>query len=101
MTERGLDFADAARVFEGVTVETEDTRKDYGEMRIICFGRLAAAWLVRYGVAAPDQSQHIRRGVEMKRPSDIFVRAGRDGDKIVNVRVDGYAVQTMDGESIL
>jgi trans-2,3-dihydro-3-hydroxyanthranilate isomerase len=60
-----------------------------------------AAWLVRYGVAAPDQSQHIRQGVEMKRPSDIFVRAGRDGDKIVNVRVGGYAVQTMEGEIIL
>ena len=40
MTERGLDFADAVRVFEGVTVEVEDTRKDYGEKRIICFGRL-------------------------------------------------------------
>ena len=40
MIERGLDFADAARVFEGVTVEIEDTRKDYGEKRIICFGRL-------------------------------------------------------------
>jgi uncharacterized DUF497 family protein len=40
LAERGLDFADAVRVFEGVTVEIEDTRKDYGERRIICFGRL-------------------------------------------------------------
>ncbi len=41
------------------------------------------------------------QGVEMKRPSDIFVRAGRDGDNIVKVRVGGYAMQTMEGEFIL
>ena len=58
----------------------------------------AAAWLVRYGAAAPDQSVHIRQGVEMNRTSDIFVRASRDGEKVVNIRVGGYAVQTMQGE---
>ena len=26
--------------FGGTTVEIEDTRKDYGEIRIICFGEL-------------------------------------------------------------
>ena len=38
--ERGLDFADAAIVFAGVTLEVEDLRKDYGEPRIICYGLL-------------------------------------------------------------
>jgi uncharacterized DUF497 family protein len=33
------------RVFAGVTVEIEDTRKDYGETRIICFGRFARSTL--------------------------------------------------------
>ena len=37
LAERGLDFADAAAVFAGVTVEVEDTRRDYGEIRILCF----------------------------------------------------------------
>ena len=60
-----------------------------------------AAWLVRHGVAAPEQAVHIRQGVEMKRTSDIFVRASRDGERIANVRVGGYAVQTMEGELIL
>ncbi|HUJ59561.1 MAG TPA: PhzF family phenazine biosynthesis protein [Kofleriaceae bacterium] len=60
-----------------------------------------AAWLVRYGVAAPDARVHIRQGVEMKRTSDLFVRAGRDGDRIANVRVGGNAVQTMAGEVTL
>ncbi len=37
----------------------------------------------------------------MKRPSDIIVRASQDGDRIVNVRVGGYAVQTMRGQLTL
>jgi uncharacterized protein len=46
LADRGLDFADAALVFEGVTVEIEDTRKDYGEVRIICYGTLAGRMVV-------------------------------------------------------
>jgi hypothetical protein len=41
LRERGLDFEDAKLVFAGATLEVEDTRKDYGEARIICFGYLA------------------------------------------------------------
>ncbi|MBI5275707.1 MAG: BrnT family toxin [Burkholderiales bacterium] len=33
-------------VFAGVTVEVEDTRKDYGESRIICYGLLAGRSVV-------------------------------------------------------
>jgi len=40
LADRGLDFEDAALVFDGVTVEVEDTRADYGERRIVCFGSL-------------------------------------------------------------
>ena len=40
LAERGLDFEDALLVFEGITVEVEDTRKEYGEPRIICYGML-------------------------------------------------------------
>lgn len=46
LAARGLDFEDAALVFEGVTVEVEDTRKDYGEVRIICYGTLAGRMVV-------------------------------------------------------
>lgn len=41
LDERGLDFEDAPEVFAGFTFEVEDTRRDYGEKRVICFGRLA------------------------------------------------------------
>ena len=44
--ERGLDFEDARAVFDGLTVEVEDTRKDYGEKRIICYGLLAGRMVV-------------------------------------------------------
>ncbi len=40
LAERGLDFADAKLVFAGVTLEVEDSRKEYGEPRIICYGLL-------------------------------------------------------------
>ena len=40
LMSRGLDFEDATLVFEGLTAEIEDTRQDYGERRIICFGIL-------------------------------------------------------------
>lgn len=57
-----------------------------------------AAWMVRYGLAKSEQTVHIQQGVEIKRPSDIFVRASRDGEKIGNVRVGGHAVGIMEGE---
>ena len=44
--ERGLDFDDAESVFSGPTLEIEDTRKDYGEVRIICYGLLAGRMVV-------------------------------------------------------
>ena len=37
---RGIAFEDAELVFLGKTIEVEDTRKDYGEVRVICFGKL-------------------------------------------------------------
>lgn len=56
-----------------------------------------AAWMVRYRIAKPGERVHIRQGVEIKRPSQIFVRAEEQGDRIVNVRVGGNAVEVMEG----
>lgn len=46
LADRGLDFLDAEIIFEGVTLEVEDTRKDYGERRIICYGLLVGRMVV-------------------------------------------------------
>jgi uncharacterized protein len=46
LAERHLDFEDARFVFDGPNFETEDTRKDYGEKRILCFGMLGNRMVV-------------------------------------------------------
>ena len=61
----------------------------------------AAAWMVKYGVAKSDERVLIEQGIEMRRPSRIFVRATRDGDRVVNVRVGGNVVEVMRGEVFL
>ena len=58
LTERGFDFADASLVFAGVTVEIEDTRKDYGETRVICYGYLEGR-IVVVGYTPRGADRHI------------------------------------------
>ena len=41
LSERGLNFADAAIVFAGPTITVQDTRRDYGEARYQTVGFLA------------------------------------------------------------
>ena len=60
-----------------------------------------AAWAVQYGVVPADQQVLMEQGVEMKRRSRIFFSAGRNGDKIVNVRVGGHVTEVARGEFIL
>jgi len=96
-----------AKFFYFVTRETRD-RKARLDARMIFYngedpatGSAAgccAAWMVAHGVAKPDERVMIEQGVEMKRPSQIFVRAGRDGDRVVNVRVGGHVVEVARGE---
>jgi hypothetical protein len=58
LTERGLDFADAALIFTGVTIEIEDTRRNYGEKRVICYGLLAGR-LVVVGYTPRGADRHV------------------------------------------
>ena len=60
-----------------------------------------AAWMVAHGVAKPDERVLIEQGVGMQRPSRIFVCASRSGNRVVNVRVGGNAVEVMRGEVFL
>lgn len=36
----GLDFRDAEKVFQGITLAAEDDQQDYGEKHLISLGRL-------------------------------------------------------------
>lgn len=60
-----------------------------------------AAWAVEYGVVPPGEQVLLEQGVEMKRRSRIFFSASRQGDKIVNVRVGGHAVEVIRGDFFL
>jgi trans-2,3-dihydro-3-hydroxyanthranilate isomerase len=57
-----------------------------------------AAWAVQYGVVRPEEQALLEQGVEMKRRSRIYLSAGKDGNKVVNVRVGGHAVEVVQGE---
>jgi trans-2,3-dihydro-3-hydroxyanthranilate isomerase len=57
----------------------------------------AASWMVQHGVAKNDEQVVIRQGVECGRPSEIHVRAKREGERVTNVRVGGYAVEILRG----
>ena len=58
LLDRGLDFDDAVVVFEGTTVEFDDTRRKYGERRIICYGSLAGR-LVVIGYTPRGADRHV------------------------------------------
>jgi len=96
-----------AKFFYFVTRETAD-RKARLHARMIFYngedpatGSAAggcAAWMVAHGVARPEERVLIEQGLEIRRPSRIFVRAARTGNEIVNVRVGGNVVEVMRGE---
>ncbi|HXN85622.1 MAG TPA: PhzF family phenazine biosynthesis protein [Candidatus Binataceae bacterium] len=60
-----------------------------------------AAWMVRHGIAKPDEQVIIEQGLEMKRASKIFVRASLEASRVHNVRVGGYCAEIMRGELTL
>jgi trans-2,3-dihydro-3-hydroxyanthranilate isomerase len=61
-----------------------------------------SAWMVAHGVAASDEQVLIEQGLEVHRPSSIFVRAtkldNRQDNHVVNVRVGGNCVEVLRGE---
>ena len=58
-------------------------------------------WAVRHGVLASEKQGMIEQGIEMRRPSKIFMRARRTNDSVVDVRIGGSAVQIFRGEALL
>jgi trans-2,3-dihydro-3-hydroxyanthranilate isomerase len=61
-----------------------------------------AAWMVANSVAASEEPVLIEQGLEMHRPSCIFVRATKLDDRrdnhVANVRVGGNCVEVLRGE---
>ncbi len=66
LSERGLNFTDAAIVFAGPTITVQDTRREYGEARYQTVGFLAdrmvmVVWTPR------DEARHI---ISMRKCND-------------------------------
>ena len=57
-----------------------------------------AAWMAMHGVLARREQAIIEQGIEVHRPSRIYVRAEKAGDKVINVHVGGYCVEVAQGE---
>jgi trans-2,3-dihydro-3-hydroxyanthranilate isomerase len=60
-----------------------------------------AAWAVRHGVFQSEQRALIEQGLEMRRPSRIFVRGKKSGDKITDVFVGGNTIPVSAGEFVI
>jgi hypothetical protein len=58
LLERGLDFEDAKDVFAGPTYIFEDTRKEYGEQRMLCVGLLQGRTVV-VGYVQRGEARHV------------------------------------------
>lgn len=61
----------------------------------------AASWMVEHGVANSDEQVVIQQGLECRRPSEMHVRATREGERVTDVRVGGYAVEVLRGTVVL
>lgn len=66
LAERGLDFADALRVFEGRSLTAVDDRIAYGEVRYLTYGWLderavAVVWTEREGRRRVISMRHMHR----------------------------------------
>ncbi|WP_247884020.1 BrnT family toxin [Azospirillum sp. B21] len=66
LSERGLDFADAAEVFAGRTIDIPDERFDYGEARILSIGHLRGRMVIVVWTPAGDA----RRIISMRKAND-------------------------------
>lgn len=66
LQHRGLDFAEAGKIFDGTEFTWEDDRQDYGESRFNTFGSLegrlvTVTWTIRDGT---------RRIISMRKAND-------------------------------
>ena len=82
LEERGFDFEFASLIFDGLTLEVEDRRKDYGERRMVAIGvadglhltvvytdrQSASGQVMRRIISARRSSRHERKIYEKANP---------------------------------
>jgi uncharacterized DUF497 family protein len=84
LQERGFDFAFATLIFDGVTVEKEDARSDYGERRVVAIGAANGVLLTVVYTDRPDpRGRGIRRIISARRSNgrerEAYSRVAQSG----------------------
>lgn len=96
-----------ASMFYLVSSETEDPKARL-HARLLFYGGEdpatgsaagpAAAWMLRHGWIRPEEQVWIEQGLEILRPSQIFVQVGGSCEHPSNVRVGGFCFEVIRGE---
>ena len=103
---RGTD----AKFFYLVSRETEDPQARLHARMIFSAGEdpatgsaagPTAAWMLRYGWVEPEEQVWVEQGIEIARPSQIFIRAGGSRERPQNIRVGGFCFGVIKGELVL
>lgn len=74
LRDRGFDFSFATLVFTGPTLEREDTRRDYGERRVIAIGLAQGLELTVVYTDREHQGGSIERRIISARRSNRYER---------------------------
>lgn len=61
----------------------------------------AVSYLVKYGLCEPGRKMHLRQGIEIGRPSDLWLSANLAGERVREVRVAGSTVPVAKGRIFL
>lgn len=78
LSDHGLDFVDAASVFDGVTYTFEDDRFDYGEERFVTLGLLDGVVVSVVHTETPHLIRVISFRKATKREQAIFLGSIKD-----------------------
>jgi uncharacterized DUF497 family protein len=74
LNKRGLDFADAGKVFSGPTFTFEDNRMNYGEQRWVTLGLLGEKVVVIVHTEADEEIRGVSMRKANKNEQPLFFR---------------------------
>ena len=70
LTDRGFDFEFATQIFDGSTLERTDSRRDYGERRVMALGKAQDIPLTVVYTDRAEAGSEISRRIISARKSD-------------------------------
>ncbi len=80
LAERGFDFEYACRIFGGDTIEWDDTRRDYGERRVIAIGEVDEEVFVVVYTLREHSRRIISARLASRRERDAYYKAFANRD---------------------